>query len=41
VRVGGLWKYLFRAVDKHGQLIDSCCRTGGTPEPLIASCARL
>jgi transposase-like protein len=22
VRVGGLWKYLFRAVDKHGQLID-------------------
>ena len=23
VRVGGKWKYLFRAVDKHGQLIDS------------------
>ena len=23
VRVGGRWKYLFRAVDKHGQLIDS------------------
>ena len=22
VRVGGKWKYLFRAVDKHGQLID-------------------
>jgi transposase, IS6 family len=22
VRVGGRWKYLFRAVDKHGQLID-------------------
>jgi IS6 family transposase len=22
VRVGGQWKYLFRAVDKHGQLID-------------------
>ena len=22
VRVGGCWKYLFRAVDKHGQLID-------------------
>jgi transposase, IS6 family len=22
VRVGGHWKYLFRAVDKHGQLID-------------------
>jgi transposase, IS6 family len=22
VRVGGTWKYLFRAVDKHGQLID-------------------
>jgi IS6 family transposase len=21
-RVGGKWKYLFRAVDKHGQLID-------------------
>jgi transposase-like protein len=29
VRVGGRWKYLFRAVDKHGQLIDfmlSDCR---------------
>jgi transposase-like protein len=29
VRVGGKWKYLFRAVDKHGQLIDfmlSDCR---------------
>jgi transposase, IS6 family len=23
VRVGGRWKYLFRAVDKHGQLIGS------------------
>jgi IS6 family transposase len=23
VRVGGEWKYLFRAADKHGQLIDS------------------
>jgi transposase-like protein len=22
VRIGGKWKYLFRAVDKHGQLID-------------------
>jgi transposase-like protein len=22
VRVGGKWKYLFRAVDKHGHLID-------------------
>ena len=22
MRVGGRWKYLFRAVDKHGQLID-------------------
>src|SRR3954466_1788243 len=22
VRVGGRWKYLFRAVDKHGRLID-------------------
>jgi transposase-like protein len=22
VRVGGQWKYLFRAVDKHGELID-------------------
>jgi transposase-like protein len=22
VRVGGKWKYLFRAVDKHGQLVD-------------------
>jgi transposase-like protein len=22
VRVGGRWKYLFRAVDKHGQLMD-------------------
>jgi transposase, IS6 family len=22
VRVGGKWKYLFRAVDKHGQFID-------------------
>ncbi len=22
VRVGGRWKYLFRAIDKHGQLID-------------------
>jgi transposase-like protein len=22
VRVGSKWKYLFRAVDKHGQLID-------------------
>jgi transposase, IS6 family len=22
VRVGGRWRYLFRAVDKHGQLID-------------------
>src|SRR5918997_7182070 len=22
VRVGGRWKYLFRAVDRHGQLID-------------------
>jgi hypothetical protein len=27
VRVGGRWKYLFRAVDKHGQLVrmDSSC----------------
>ena len=23
VRIGGRWKYLFRAVDKHGQFIDS------------------
>jgi transposase, IS6 family len=23
VRVGGKWKYLFRAVDKHGRLIDN------------------
>ncbi|MBO1915605.1 DDE-type integrase/transposase/recombinase, partial [Microvirga sp. 3-52] len=23
VRVGGKWKYLFRAVDKHGRLIAS------------------
>jgi transposase-like protein len=23
VRVGGRWRYLFRAVDKHGRLIDS------------------
>jgi IS6 family transposase len=22
VRVGGQWKYLFRAIDKHGRLID-------------------
>jgi IS6 family transposase len=22
VKVGGKWKYLFRAVDKHGQLIN-------------------
>ena len=22
MRIGGRWKYLFRAVDKHGQLID-------------------
>jgi transposase-like protein len=22
VRIGGRWKYLFRAIDKHGQLID-------------------
>lgn len=22
IRVGGKWKYLFRAIDKHGQLID-------------------
>ncbi|PVE22770.1 hypothetical protein DC522_19175 [Microvirga sp. KLBC 81] len=22
MRVGGRWKYLFRAVDKHGQLVD-------------------
>ena len=22
VKVGGEWKYLFRAVDKHGRLID-------------------
>jgi hypothetical protein len=22
VKVGGRWKYLFRAVDKHGRLID-------------------
>jgi len=22
VRVGGQWKYLFRVIDKHGQLID-------------------
>jgi transposase-like protein len=22
VRVGGQWKYLFRTVDKHGELID-------------------
>jgi transposase, IS6 family len=25
VRVGGRWRYLFRAVDKHGQLIDFMC----------------
>ena len=24
VKVGGHWKYLFRAVDKHGRLITSC-----------------
>ena len=37
VRVGGRWKYLFRAVDKHGQLIDLCCQTGATPKPLTGS----
>jgi transposase, IS6 family len=25
VRAGGKWKYLFRDVDKHGQLIDFMC----------------
>ena len=30
VRVGGRWKYLFRAVDKHGQLIDFSCQTAET-----------
>ena len=31
VKVGGKWKYLFRAVDKHGRLIDFMCQTGETP----------
>ena len=30
IRVGGRWKYLFRAVDKYGVLIASCCWTGNT-----------
>ncbi len=33
VKVGGRWKYLFRAVDKHGVLIDS--RIVGTLGPHI------
>lgn len=40
VRVGGKWKCLFRAVDKHGQLIDFMLahrRDIGQP---IASCAK-
>ena len=31
VRVGGKWKYLFRAVDKHGRLIDFMLSDRGTP----------
>jgi IS6 family transposase len=41
VRVGGKWKYLFRAVDKHGQLIDFMLSPSETPEPFTAFCAKL
>ncbi|MFC4171331.1 DDE-type integrase/transposase/recombinase [Microvirga sp. GCM10011540] len=34
VRVGGGWKYLFCAVDKHGQQV------GGIPEQPTASCSQ-
>jgi transposase-like protein len=39
VQVGGRWKYLFRAVDKHAST--SCSQIGARPEPLTASCAKL
>jgi transposase-like protein len=31
VKVGEQWKYLFRALDKQGRLIDLCCSTGAIP----------
>jgi transposase, IS6 family len=40
VRVGGCWKYLFRAIDKDGKLIDFMLATGAIPKRLIASCAK-
>jgi DDE superfamily endonuclease len=29
-KVAGAWTYLYRAVDQHGQVIESCCRAGVT-----------
>ena len=40
VRVGGKWTYLFRAVDKHGQLIASMLSDRRDTGRLIASCAK-
>jgi transposase-like protein len=40
VRVGGQWKYLFRAVDKHGELIDFMLWIVGIRKQLIVSWAK-
>lgn len=40
VKVGGQWKYLFRAVDKHGRLIDFMLLTAVTRVRHTASWAR-
>ena len=37
VKVGGAWRYVYRAVDQHGQVIACTSRGGGTPRPLGGS----
>jgi IS6 family transposase len=33
VKVAGRWRYLYRAVDQHGQVIDVMISSSGTPQP--------
>ena len=41
IRIGGQWKYLYRAVDKAGHTIDFCCaRTATTLQPEASSSVR-
>src|SRR3954466_8981366 len=37
VRVNGVWRYVYRAVDQHGQVIDVLLCPAGTPRPLVGS----